>query len=76
MEDRRSVRAEREYSATRDQTTSAEHLFVVVLPEGVSSDEIRSALREERIQTSMHYPPIHRFSLYAERGDAQPPDHR
>ena len=50
------------------RTTSSEHLCVVVLPEGVRSDEVRSALREDRIQTSMHYPPIHRFSLYAEQG--------
>ena len=61
------------HSATRDQTTSAEHLFVVVLPEGVRSDDIRSALRKERIQTSMHYPPIHQFSLYAERSQRRLP---
>ena len=30
--------------------------------------QVRTALREDRIQTSMHYPPIHRFSLYAEQG--------
>jgi dTDP-4-amino-4,6-dideoxygalactose transaminase len=55
--------------ATEEQTTSAEHLFVVVLPEGVRSDDVRSALREERIQTSVHYPPIHRFALYAAQGE-------
>ena len=54
--------------ATGVQTTSSDHLFVVVLPEGVRCDEVRSALGEERIQTSVHYPPIHRFTLYAERG--------
>jgi dTDP-4-amino-4,6-dideoxygalactose transaminase len=53
------------HSAARDQTTSAEHLFVVVLPDSVGSDDVRSALRKEQIQTSLHYPPIHRFSLYA-----------
>ena len=50
------------------QTTSSDHLFVVVLPEGVRRDEVRSALREERIQTSVHYPPIHRFTFYAKLG--------
>ena len=54
--------------ASGGQTTSSDHLFVVVLPEGVRCDEVRSALGEERIQTSVHYPPIHRFTLYAERG--------
>ena len=50
------------------QTTPSHHLFVVVLPEGVRSDRVRSALHEERIQTSVHYPPIHRFTLYAQAG--------
>ena len=57
----------------RNQTTSAEHLFVVVLPESVASDDVRSALRKERIQTSLHYPPIHRFSLYAGQEQRQLP---
>lgn len=48
------------------RTTSSEHLCVVVLPKGTRSDDVRAALREERIQTSMHYPPIHRFSHYAD----------
>jgi dTDP-4-amino-4,6-dideoxygalactose transaminase len=43
---------------------SAHHLAAVVLPEEVSRDEVRERLRDRRIQTSVHYPPIHRFSLY------------
>jgi dTDP-4-amino-4,6-dideoxygalactose transaminase len=49
-----------------DDTTPAYHLAVVVLPEDVSRDAIRESMRERGIQTSVHYPPIHRFSAYAD----------
>jgi dTDP-4-amino-4,6-dideoxygalactose transaminase len=54
------------------QQASSHHLAVVLLPEGASRAEVRSALEAERIQTSVHYPPIHTFSLYAERGTKRP----
>ena len=44
---------------------SAHHLMVIVLPEGVERDALRTALQSDGIQTSVHYPPIHRFSAYA-----------
>jgi dTDP-4-amino-4,6-dideoxygalactose transaminase len=47
------------------QATAAHHLAVVVLPVGISRDTVREALRAKGIQTSVHYPPTHRFSLYA-----------
>jgi dTDP-4-amino-4,6-dideoxygalactose transaminase len=40
------------------------HLAVVVLPEGAERDGIRSSLEDRGIQTSVHYPPIHRFTAY------------
>jgi dTDP-4-amino-4,6-dideoxygalactose transaminase len=43
---------------------SAHHLQVALLPEGVARDDVRAELAERRIQTSFHYPPIHRFSRY------------
>jgi dTDP-4-amino-4,6-dideoxygalactose transaminase len=43
---------------------SAHHLAVVLLPEGADRDRVRSALAENGIQTSVHYPPIHRFTAY------------
>lgn len=46
---------------------SSSHLAVVLLPDGVERDAIRAALAERRIQTSVHYPPIHRFSAYRTR---------
>ena len=47
--------------------SSAHHLAVVVLPEDASRASVRAELEERRIQTSVHYPPIHHFSAYAER---------
>ncbi|MGZ4416113.1 MAG: DegT/DnrJ/EryC1/StrS family aminotransferase [Gaiellaceae bacterium] len=54
------------------QTTSSHHLSVALLPEGCERDEVRSTLGEQRIQTSVHYPPIHRFTLYSEQGARRP----
>jgi dTDP-4-amino-4,6-dideoxygalactose transaminase len=47
------------------EATSAHHLAVAVLPRGSDRAAIRTALAARRIQTSVHYPPIHRFSAYA-----------
>jgi dTDP-4-amino-4,6-dideoxygalactose transaminase len=43
---------------------SAHHLAVVVLPRGAAREAIRAELKARGIQTSVHYPPIHRFSAY------------
>jgi dTDP-4-amino-4,6-dideoxygalactose transaminase len=43
----------------------AHHLFTVVLEDDVDRDAFRVALAERGIQTSVHYPPAHRFALYA-----------
>jgi dTDP-4-amino-4,6-dideoxygalactose transaminase len=48
-------------------SVSAHHLAVALLPEG-RRDGVRAALADRRIQTSVHYPPIHLFSYYAELG--------
>ena len=45
---------------------SAHHLAVVLLPEGVERNPVREALAARRIQTSVHYPPIHGFTAYAD----------
>jgi dTDP-4-amino-4,6-dideoxygalactose transaminase len=52
--------------------TSAHHLAVVVLPRDVSRHPVREAMHAEGIQTSVHYPPIHRFTAYAEVGARRP----
>ena len=47
--------------------SSAHHLFCVVLDEGLDRDAFRARLVDARIQTSIHYPPVHRFSIYGEQ---------
>jgi dTDP-4-amino-4,6-dideoxygalactose transaminase len=49
-----------------DGASAAHHLAVVLLPPGIRRDAVREALHEQGIQTSVHYPPIHGFSFYAE----------
>jgi dTDP-4-amino-4,6-dideoxygalactose transaminase len=44
----------------------AHHLFTVVLDEGTDRDALRARLAEAGIQTSVHYPPAHHFSIYAD----------
>jgi dTDP-4-amino-4,6-dideoxygalactose transaminase len=43
---------------------SAYHIFPVLLPEGTDRMPFIQALRMKGIQTSIHYPPIHRFTYY------------
>jgi dTDP-4-amino-4,6-dideoxygalactose transaminase len=50
------------------QERSSHHLAVVLLPERTDRMAVRERLTEKRIQTSVHYPPIHRFSAYEEVG--------
>jgi dTDP-4-amino-4,6-dideoxygalactose transaminase len=45
---------------------AAHHLFTVVLAEDIDRDAVRTRLAERRIQTSVHYPPVHGFSMYRE----------
>jgi dTDP-4-amino-4,6-dideoxygalactose transaminase len=47
-----------------EERISSHHLAVVLLPEGADRNEIRAALDAQRIQTSVHYPPIHTFTQY------------
>jgi dTDP-4-amino-4,6-dideoxygalactose transaminase len=47
----------------------AHHLFTVVLDEDVDRAGFRDALASAGIQTSVHYPPAHRFSIYAGAAD-------
>jgi len=44
--------------------SSAHHLAVVVSSSRDERDRARERLRQRRIQTSVHYPPVHRFSYY------------
>ena len=43
---------------------SACHLLPVVLPEGAERETCMDAMKRRGVQTSIHYPPIHKFSAY------------
>jgi dTDP-4-amino-4,6-dideoxygalactose transaminase len=47
------------------------HLFPVIFPNQNRRDHIQSVLREAGIQTSIHYPPVHRFEYYRKRYSAE-----
>ena len=46
---------------------SAHHLAVVISNSPDERDRARERLRQLRIQTSIHYPPVHRFSYYRDQ---------
>lgn len=46
---------------------SACHLFPIILPSTVHREQFMQSMREQGIQTSIHYPPIHQFSYYRSR---------
>jgi dTDP-4-amino-4,6-dideoxygalactose transaminase len=52
---------------------SACHLMAVVLAEGIDRTRVQAAMKADRIQTSVHYPPVHRFSSFRGRYDASVP---
>jgi dTDP-4-amino-4,6-dideoxygalactose transaminase len=54
------------------EESSAHHLAVAILPMDVDRDAVRQRLAAKRIQTSVHYPPIHRFSAYRDSGRPLP----
>ena len=54
-----------------EHSVSAHHLAVALLSDG-KRDDVRAALADRRIQTSVHYPPIHLFTYYAELGARRP----
>src|SRR3954449_9613460 len=49
-----------------DGLTPSHHLFCIVLGEDADRDAFRSDLAQRGVQTSLHYPPVHRFSIYAD----------
>jgi dTDP-4-amino-4,6-dideoxygalactose transaminase len=48
------------------------HIMSVLLPAGTDRTVVMGALKEARIQTSIHYPPIHRFQAYRAQGWSLP----
>jgi dTDP-4-amino-4,6-dideoxygalactose transaminase len=50
-------------------STAACHIMPIILPAGADRGAVMRYLRDKGIQTSIHYPPIHRFSLYCQSVD-------
>ncbi len=48
---------------------SSQHIFPVLLPEGVDREAFRERMKQDGIQTSFHYPPVHQFKIYREEGE-------
>ena len=46
-----------------EHKTSA-HLMAVLLPRGIDRRKVMGKVREDGIQTSIHYPPVHNFTYY------------
>jgi dTDP-4-amino-4,6-dideoxygalactose transaminase len=55
-----------------DDRFAAHHLAVLVLPEDCPRNGFRAGLAAKGIQTSVHYPPTHRFECYRATGRRRP----
>jgi len=47
------------------------HIFPMLLPHGVDRQAFMEKMKAARIQTSIHYPPIHTFTFYRQRYSQQ-----
>ncbi len=56
----------------RELDETAVHILPVLLPEGRDRASVMARLKAAGIQTSIHYPPVHRFASYRDGGDALP----
>lgn len=46
--------------------TSAHHIMPILLPRYANRQDVIDELREQGIQTTIHYPPVHQMTLYRE----------
>jgi dTDP-4-amino-4,6-dideoxygalactose transaminase len=51
-----------------DPWPSAHHLMPVVLPASISRQAVIDGLRKRGVQTTVHYPPVHRLTFYKDLG--------
>jgi dTDP-4-amino-4,6-dideoxygalactose transaminase len=49
------------------------HILSVLLPEGADRTAVQQAMKDEGIQTSIHYPPVHTFTNFQRRFAADVP---
>ena len=43
------------------------HIFPILLPDHINRNEFQTFMKDNQVQTSVHYSPIHLFSYYKER---------
>ena len=43
---------------------TAAHIMPILLPKGTSREQFMGSMKEQGIQTSFHYPPVHTFTAY------------
>jgi dTDP-4-amino-4,6-dideoxygalactose transaminase len=55
------------FRVDKREAEPAYHIFPMLLPENQDRRAFIERMRAARIQTSIHYPPIHQFSYYRER---------
>ena len=48
--------------------TSCYHILPVLLPSGADRIRFMEGMKEQGVQTSIHYPPVHRFRIYSQNG--------
>ena len=51
---------------------TAIHILPVLLPAGTDRLAVMARMKQEGVQTSIHYPPVHRFASYAGESDRLP----
>jgi len=54
-------------SFSRSKGHPSYHLFPILLAPEIDRDRVMEKLKDSGIQTSVHYPPVHLFSLYRNR---------
>jgi dTDP-4-amino-4,6-dideoxygalactose transaminase len=50
----------------RDGVVSSHHIFTIVLPPDTDRSRFRALLAGDGVQTSVHYPPVHRFAIHSD----------
>jgi dTDP-4-amino-4,6-dideoxygalactose transaminase len=51
---------------------SADHLMVVLLPEGTDRSEVSAAMGAAGVRTAVHFPPLHHLSWFREHAEIGP----
>lgn len=51
----------------KNKEKSSHHIFPILLSREVNRNDFMSSLKHDKVQTSIHYPPVHMFKVYKER---------